>query len=815
MSAKLKSRGALFISLLCCLTLPVLLFSQTSLSGSVRDYEDHPVPFANVLLMSASDSILVKGGLADESGNFLMDGVPTGNYWLSVSSGGYEAFSGSTFSVNSSVPRMDILRITLSSKDITLEEVDITAEKPFYEVLPDRLVVNVQNSPTAAGNSVLEVIERSPGVVVDRRRNNITMAGKNGVVIIINGKQNRMPIDAAMQMLDAMSSSNIEKLEFITTPPSSFDAEGNAGFINVVVKKNENYGLNGSFSLMAGYGYYEKGNAGLNFNYRNQKINIYGDYSFNHSHAWQLFAIARQATIENDHFLTDTENERETVTDLQNGRLGFDYEISSRTIVGGVVSGFQRYFTMDSDNHTGYFTNGSSTGMLNGIADEINRWRSLFGNLNVTHQFANEMKLSVNADYGRFHNFNPSNYVNELQDESQNTTESTEIKVTKDTPIEIYVGKIDLTGKLGEKFTFETGVKSTLNFLTNEVGVNELKGNEWHNLEVFTQNNTLREDIYGAYFLTNGNLNDKVQLSLGLRYEYTTTYLSSPTEQGIVDRKYGNFFPTISMGYKINEVSQFTLAYNRRISRPTYNQIAPFVIFFDPETFVAGNPGLLPAITDGGNIGYRWKTLFLSAGYSHTKNSIARFQPRLIPGTNQLVMASENLKNVDRVNLTVSLPVKVNDWWQMQNSLTGNTQRLEADYTGEEFVMTQKSFRANTSQTFLLPGDFSFELSGLYQSRMLLFGTFLIDPIWSVNMGVQKKFEKLNATLSLNANDLFNKYKWQGVADIPELNIYSEEKFHFETRIVRLTFNKRFGNNKVKASRKRTTGSDEVKSRFE
>ena len=815
MPAKFKNRGGLFISLLCCLLFPISLISQTSLSGSVRNSDDQPVPFANVLLMSASDSILIKGGLADESGNFLIDGVANGNYWLSVSSGGYIAFSGSAFTVNSSVSQVDIPQITLASKDVTLEEVDITAERPFYEIMPDRLVVNVQNSPTAAGNTVLEVIERSPGVIVDRRRNNISMAGKSDVVIIINGKQNRMPLDAAMQLLDGMSSTNVEKLEFITTPPSSFDAEGNAGFINVVLKKNDNYGMNGSFSLMGGYGYYEKGSAALNVNYRNNKINIYGDYSFNHDHSWQLFTIVRKALLESELHFTDTENERGTITDLQNGRLGFDYEVNSNTIIGGVVSGFQRYFTMDSDNYTGYFIDGGNTGSLTGNSDEINRWRNLFANLNLTQQLGNSMKLSINADYARLYNFNPSNYQNELTDESQGTNEIQELRVSKDTPIDIYVGKVDLTGNLGEKFSFETGLKSTLNFLTNDVVVDELIGNEWQNIEVFTQNNTLREDIYGAYFLTKGNLSPKIQLSAGIRYEYTSTYLSSPTEEGIVDRKYGNLFPTFSLGYKINEVSQFTFAYNRRISRPTYNQIAPFVIFFDPETFVAGNPGLLPGITDGINMNIRWKTLFVSTGYSHTQNSIARFQPRLIPGTNQMLMASENLKSVDRINIAISLPAKVNDWWQMQNSVSGNSTWLVADYTGESFRLKQSTFRLNTSHTFLLPGNFSFETSAFYQSRTLFFGTFLMDPLWALNFGLQKKFEKIDATLTLNANDVFNQNKWQGVVDIPELNIYSEEKFHFETRVVRLTFNKRFGNQKVKATRKRTTGSDELRSRIE
>lgn len=195
-------------------------------------------------------------------------------------------------------------------------------------------MVNVEGSITAAGATALEVLERSPGVVVNRQNNSIALAGKDGVIVMMNGKMNRMPIDAVVQLLAGMPSSNIEKIELITTPPANFDAEGNAGFINIVLKQSSDQGLNGSYTLSGGLGNGDIASAGINFNYRKNRFNLYGDYSFSRRAQEQIFSFNREVQLNEQTIETDTRSVRDPVQRNHNVRLGMDFNLSKKNRSG-------------------------------------------------------------------------------------------------------------------------------------------------------------------------------------------------------------------------------------------------------------------------------------------------------------------------------------------------------------------------------------------------------------------------------------------------------------------------------------------------
>lgn len=255
--------------------------AQSFIRGSVLDGTGQPLAGTSVLLYKCADSSLIKGSVTTKEGAFHFGNLSSGRYYIVSSFSGFkDAYSGD-FNVNEH-DNITLPELNISQKITAIEVVNVTTKKPMFEQKIDRMVINVANSITNTGSTALEVLMRSPGVTVNQQNNTLSMNGKDGVVLILNGKVNRMPAEAMLQMLSGMSSANIEKIELITTPPANFDAEGNAGFINIVLKKNTQYGTNGAVSATAGYGIGGGPITGgsVTFNHRKNKLNLYGDYSF-------------------------------------------------------------------------------------------------------------------------------------------------------------------------------------------------------------------------------------------------------------------------------------------------------------------------------------------------------------------------------------------------------------------------------------------------------------------------------------------------------------------------------------------------------
>ena len=268
------------------------IYGQTSytISGRILDSNNDAITFANVLLMKVSDSTFVKGAVTDESGAYILESIPANTYYVEGSVVGFQTARSEAFTLNAdyTVP------VLVMTEGEELGEVVVQAKKPLFTQKVDRLVINVENSIVSSGGTALEVLERSPGVVVNRQNNAISVVGKDGVVVMINGKTSYVPASSLVQLLDGMSADNIESIELITTPPANFDAEGNAGFINIVLKKNANLGLNGSYSLSLGYGKGLVSNDNINFNYRKNKFNVFGSYSYRVDQREQLFKTSRE-----------------------------------------------------------------------------------------------------------------------------------------------------------------------------------------------------------------------------------------------------------------------------------------------------------------------------------------------------------------------------------------------------------------------------------------------------------------------------------------------------------------------------------------
>lgn len=788
------------------------LMAQSQIDGMVLDSGNEPVHYANILLLRAADSSFVKGAIADDAGFFQLSEIAAGSYLVEVSMLGYKEYRSGAFELKAAEGTKTLGSIILQEDVEQLATVEIVAKKPLFEQKIDRLVINVENSITSAGSTALEVLERSPGVIVNRQNNLISIAGKDGVVVMINGKINRMPIEAVVQMLAGMPSGNIEKIELITTPPANFDAEGNAGFINIVMKQSGDRGLNGSYTFSGGYGKGDVSSAGINFNYRKNSLNLYGDYSFSREAQEQIFAIDREVALNGQTIRTDTRSYRDPVQRNHNASLGLDWNLSPKTVMGILLSGFDNRWSMDAVNETVISLNGVPDTLLTIVNDEINHWQHLGANLNFQHSFRDGESMTIDADYLRYGNENPTNYYTTYADASGNLLFEEQTFSGKVTPLEVGVGKLDYTKRFSEKINLETGIKGTLSRFDNDVTVYKVENGNPVNDSSLTAQYHLEESIGAAYAALNLKLDQKSDLKLGLRYEYTNSNLDAAEQADIVDRHYGKFFPSLFLSRNFNDNHSANLSYSRRITRPTFNDMAPFVIFLDPYTFFSGNAALQPSISDNVKLDYRFKTALVSLQYTVEDSAIAHFQVRIIEGTNQQLIAAENMKNRKTAALTFAFPVQVTKWWKMQNNLTGTWQEGNTFFDGDPVRVSSQYVQAVWINMFTLPKDFSAELVGFYQSRAL-FGTTVALPMRGLNVGIQKKFRDNLGTLRFGIDDVLNTMKFRGEMDYPEYNLVSTVDIDWSQRTFKLTYSRNFGNNKLKDIRHRSTGSEEERQR--
>ena len=802
----------LFLFFISSFLFPIIASAQ--IQGTVHDNKNQPLSYANVFLINQKDNSVVLGLMASDVGTFSITNFKPGNYMIKTSMIGYKTTFSEPFVITSSNEHIHLVPIIVSEDNTLLNDVNVVAKKPFYEQQIDRLVVNVENSITSAGTTALEVLERSPGVIVDRQNKTLSLGGKEGVLILINGKESRMPASAAIEMLNGMSSENVKKIELITTPPAKYEAEGDAGIINIVLKKDDDFGTNGTYTLGAGMGVDGKLNGSLNMNHHVGKVNLYGLYSYSYDKSYQTIEMSRQFNLNGATDETNSISRRHPVTTFQNARLGLDYTITSKTILGLLASGYTSDWEMDARNSINYMTDNQLTSLVDQHIVETNKWNHYMGNFNVQHFFKEDETLEFNVDYLHYDDNNPSTYFIQFNDNANNPTSIENIDVTKKTPINTLVGKLDYSLNFGKDKKLEAGLKSSSTSFENDVSVaNQLDGNWTFNPDL-TNKYTLSENISAAYSSLNYKFNEKTSMIAGLRYEYTNTVLSTVSQYGIIDRHYGKLFPTLFLSRELNTNNTLQFSYSRRITRPSFNELAPFVIFQSPDTYLSGNEKLQPSTTDIFKTDYKYKTVLFSFTYSTENNAIRRFQPTEDAVNNILYLMSRNLDQVTTASIMLSFPVNPAKWWNMQNNLNGINENVRTNYDGTKLDINLKNFSMNTINNIKIMNGFTGEISGMYQSPSL-FGIYKSKAVSSVDIGIQKKSKSEKDVFSLNLSDVFKTRIYNFSADVPASNIHNSGTLNFEPRVLRFTYAHNFGSKKVKSERQRETGSEDESKRVQ
>ncbi len=770
--------------------------------------DNSAVPFASVLLLQPADSALAAGTITGEDGKFNLK-IKPGTYHIHVSMLGYNPYYSSV-EVAPSQKEVSLSPISLSENMHELGEITVKGQLPVFEKEAGKTIVNVQNSITSAGNTVLEVLEKSPGILVNRQNGNISMNGKTGVLVMINNKINHLPAEAIFQMLDGMSAANIQKIELITTPPAKYDAEGNAGIVHIVIKENPDSGTNGMFGLTIGYNKAETLGGNFNLNHRNERLNIFLNYSLLYDHNPHLSKIVsfRQ---EEDFIQTDQDSSiRDPKTTVQNLNAGIEYKITPETTLNFQITGYKRKWDNTATTFNFFIPSIDSIFTTEMKINGLDIWKSGGAGFGLNHRFTEQQELHLSVDYLYYLNNNPASYNNTRKNNNSPITENQLVISKKRTPIQFRIAKLDYSNQISPQFSMEAGLKGTLSGFTNDVKVTRMIENEMKTDPFFTSNSSLDEKIYAAYFMMKWNGGSKWNFHGGLRYEFTDTYLYTVNDECLLDRHYGNLFPTFFSSYQVSEEKQVQFTYSKRISRPTYNDMAPYVFFFGLNTFVAGNLSLNPAISDHFDLSFIRKRFWVTLRYSHTNNTIASYQSEFNPEMNSVIYRSQNMKFTKNYGISFNFPLSVTDWWKIQNDISVYHTFLETKHLENNLQNENNNVTLTINNTLKMTESLSAEISGFYQSPVMRGFTKVVTG-GAMNLGIQKKF-KTDAVVALVINDVFKTSTW--ISEIEIENFRSRWEYNSGRRAINITYRHPFGNTKMKSVNIKS-GAEEEKKRIQ
>lgn len=786
-----------------------------TIKGTVTDAHGQAVEYATVMLLQATDSSLVKGAISDSLGRYQFEKVPRGRYILSARMVGFAQATSRQVEVIESTQSYSMPALQLAEQAQQLQEVAVEAQRPLLEQHADRLVVNVEGSILAGGGTAMEVLEKSPGITIDRD-DNISLKGKQGVIVMIDGKQTYLLSQEVANMLRCMSSEAIEKIELITNPSSKYDAAGNSGIINIQTKKNSNMGMNGSFTAGTGYGRYGKANTGINLNYRQGKVNLFGSYNYRYNRGFSnTFIRDRYSISEQDTSIFNQNNYRPFLSTNHQFKGGADWFVNDKNTFGFLVSGYSNVLALDiAGDATAVNPSGEQLLALESYNDAYHGYNSLSYNLNYRRTFEREgQELTADADYSRFIGETFNTIDNYFYYGGQTTTADSSQHLRSDIPsvIDIKVGKVDYVHPLGEKEAkLEFGVKTSMVTTDNDVHFDVRQGENWQTDRGKTNHFIYQESIHAGYANWSGKLGQYI-LQLGLRAEQTSFKGESITMDSVVENSYLKLFPSVFAGRKLGEQHQLNASYSRRIDRPSYQSLNPFIYYLDPYNYYQGNPLLQPQFTHAFEFSHTYKGAYItSLGYSRTTDVLTQITEQ-DDVTKVTKMTTLNLQSLTNVNLTISAPVTLFKWWNMTNNLNAYYNEFSGPYLGETISNAQFSMNLNVNNRLSLPAGFTAEIGGMYNSPGV-FGISRIRSRYMLNAGIQKTFWDKKASLKLNVNDVFQTMRFEQEVQFANMNYRTIARW--ESRKAFLTFTYRFGNTNVKPERRRSTGSEEEQNRI-
>ena len=792
------------------------------IKGQVIDGSQKTVEAATISLLNAKDSSVVKFSVANKTGNYQFENIPVGQYMISVSAVGHN--KGYSEKVEIKNDETNILKtIELVPQPKGMAGVTVTSTRPFIEQKIDRTIINVEASVTNAGATALDVLEKSPGVTVDKD-GNISLKGKQGVMVMMDGRPTYLSAAELTSYLKNLPASAIDQIEIMTNPPAKYDAAGNAGIINIKAKKNKQQGFNGSFNANYGQGKYWKGNTGINLNYKTGKVNLFANANASEWNGFQTLTIHRRFK---DEATQETKAIFDQVSDMLNSsnyyslKLGADFYVSKNTTLGFVTNGFlnpEKY----SSNTTSYLQNANNKvdSIVYASSQNENKWKNGSVNLNMRHQYDSAgRELTADVDYVTYESNNNQSFSNTSYNPSWLKKGEEKLRGNLPVAIDIYSAKLDYTHPLKKDAKFEAGLKTSYVHTDNAANYY----NVFIDAESIDFNKTnhflYKENINAGYVNYNRQFK-KFGVQAGLRYEHTSYNGKQHGNPQRVDssfsRSYGNLFPTIYVSYKADKNNQWAVNYGRRISRPAYQNLNPFLFFIDNYTYQAGNTFIKPQYSDNVELTHTFKSILTTTlNYSYTKNLMTETfeQVKSLNGSDDYatIVRNGNIGKRNSAGISLSAQVPIKKWWTGIFYSNLNYSKFSGELYGEYLNIDATNVTFNVNNQFKLNNGWSAELSGWYRTKGIE-GQIMIEPMGSASVGVSKQILKQKGSLRLNVRDVFYTQFPRGHINFQNTEAYFENRR--DSRVANFTFSYRFGKPiKDQRQRRKVGGADDEQNR--
>lgn len=776
-------------------------------TGKVVSADNRGLQYISVMVKN-TDGRSVKGGLSDSAGLFKVAGLPAGKYQVQISGLGFVAHLTSPFSLKKGRHTLSLGDILMKEDAQSLNAVVVSARRSLIEHSIDKMTINVEGSILSEGNSALELLERSPGVKIDNE-GKVSLNGRKGVNVMMNGKPTYLSASELAVLLKGTNSSSVARIELINNPPSKYDAAGNAGIINIVLKKDQRTGFNGALNANAGAGRNARYGSGISFNYRNGAWNFYGAYNYAYRGETEYLDFIRRFGgngMQQTRISTQRTRTNEPLH-THNFRTGIDFDIDSMNVLGLLIIGNTGRYIHDS-NTDNLLRDGQGILQTEMRTSNYDRqsWSSITYNLNYLHRFdsrGHHLSIDLDAAPNRFDsNLNLDTYT--LPDlQFPNGLLSNRIgNIPSRT--KIYTGKLDYAWLANKTLKFESGLKASFIRSDNDLRYYELYNDAWNYDPSASNHFIYDEKIYAAY----GGMNKEwgaTTVQGGIRAEYTITEGRQITSGGTFDRDYLKLFPNLALIRRLNERNKVQLTYGRRIERPNYGSLNPFRVFRDPTLFYEGNPYLLPEITQNVSLSHHLQGKFTSnLSYSRTTDVITWVTGQ-DDQNNTSFESPKNLPLLQNIGLNFTAQTELFSWWSA-NCFAGIYQNT---YTLENSRNRQLSYNFNTQNAFKIVAGVNAEVNAFFNSKSA-YGILKEGSYWALSAAVSRSLWKEQGSLKLAVNDIFQTNNFRNYTRYQNIDMYS--RIWIDSRRAVLSFSYRFG--KQTAVRDRTTSSQDIQGRL-
>lgn len=735
----------LIVSLLCSNE------AHSQVTGNVADSTGHPILFGNVMLLKANDSTVVTGTSTDEAGNFTLEKKDSGSFCLLVLYSGCLKYYSQTFTLSETQLKYDAGKIVLHPDPALLSAVQIVAQKPFMEQKLDRIVFNIENSAISAGNNGLEVLKKLPGVTVDNN-DNIQVRGKSGVMFMINGRKSYLSGADMASYLRGIDASQIEKIEVITNPSAKYDASGNA-IINIVLKKNKNLGFNGQVNAGMDQGFYGGAHAGAELNYRTKKWNF---YTTQNQYAGDFYEDANRVTTFNSGVYIDANAFVKYHSNWNYMLGGIDFTPNDKHTIG-ISAERSRGLGIQDRQYTAMMFDVNNSVDSSQVTYGYQKDKLIFNTFDLNYKFnidTTGKELSADLNYAPFTTSNVREYKTDFYNSGNQFYNSSTQIAHLPTSVDIFAGQVDYTQPIGKKTRIETGLKGSIVSTDNNAKYfNVIQGSEINDTNL-TNRFLYDENIYSAYINYSRELNAKLSFQVGFRGEETQTKGTQLVNDSVFTRNYFNLFPSAFVSWKMDSTNSINLSYSRRIERPGYGQLNPFLYFPNPYTYYSGNPYLRPQMSNNYEVTHVFHdVLNTTLGYMHMTD-VYSIVTHADTATHIFYNRNENISTYNVFNLTIAATYPVTNWLTTVTSVMAFRDHYFGTINEDNFSVVRYTWFINSLNMITLKKGWSLEASFFYRS-LNQNAQWEEAPIFNANGGIRKKFPNDKGSISLNFQDIF------------------------------------------------------------